>query len=173
LLWLNLVTDGIQDAALTFEKAEDGIMNEKPRDTNEKIFNRLLLEETLLAGFSIGIIVFIFWTHLIDNLGLDIGHARSYVLLLMVFMQNVHVFNCRSETHSIFKTPIKNNPFIIYCIVIVLILQIVVVENSFLSNILHTKTIPYQDVISTFLLALPIVVVMEIYKKIKFKRNKN
>lgn len=173
LLWLNLVTDGIQDAALTFEKAEEGIMSEKPRDPNEKIFNRLLLEETLLAGFSIGIIVFIFWTHLIDNLGLDIELARSYVLLLMVFMQNVHVFNCRSETHSIFKTPIKNNPFIIYCIVIVLILQIVVVENSFLSEILRTKTIPYQDVVSTFLLALPILVVMEIYKKIRFRKNKN
>jgi magnesium-transporting ATPase (P-type) len=82
LLWLNLVTDGIQDAALTFEKAEDGITNEKPRDTNEKIFNRLLLEETLLAGFSIGIIVFIFLTHLIDNLGLDIEHARSILAKL-------------------------------------------------------------------------------------------
>lgn len=173
LLWLNLVTDGIQDAALTFEKTEDGIMKEKPRDPNEKIFNRLLLEETLLAGFSIGIIVFIFWVYLLNNLGLDVEHARSYVLLLMVFMQNVHVFNCRSETRSIFKTSIRNNPFIIYCIVIVLILQIVVVENSFLSDILNTVTIPYQNVIYTFLLALPILVVMEVYKKIRFKKNKN
>ena len=32
LLWLNVVTDGIQDIALSFEKAESDIMNKKPRD---------------------------------------------------------------------------------------------------------------------------------------------
>lgn len=171
LLWLNLVTDGIQDAALVFEKKEEGIMDQKPRSPDEKIFNHLLIEETLIAGISIGIIVFIVWIYLIDNLGMEIGLARSYILLLMVFIQNVHVFNCRSETKSIFKVPLKNNPLIVWGIIATLTLQIIVVENSFLSNILKTKTIPYQDVFYTFLLALPILVVMEIYKKIKFRRT--
>jgi magnesium-transporting ATPase (P-type) len=42
LLWLNVVTDGIQDFALSFEKAEEGIMNEKPRNPKEPLFDKSL-----------------------------------------------------------------------------------------------------------------------------------
>ncbi len=37
LLWLNLVTNGIQDTALAFEKGEPGIMNRPPRRTEEGV----------------------------------------------------------------------------------------------------------------------------------------
>ncbi|MDD4809496.1 MAG: HAD-IC family P-type ATPase, partial [Bacilli bacterium] len=170
LLWLNLVTDGIQDAALAFENKEEGIMDQPPRKPNEKIFNHLLKEEVILAGTSIGLIVFGFWMYLINYLGMEITLARSYILLLMVFIQNFHVLSCRSETKSIFKMPIKNNPLIIGSIIVTLILQIVFVENSFLSSLLKTKTIPIQDVFYIALLGLPILIIMEFYKRIKFKK---
>mgnify|MGYP002512932206 CR=1 FL=1 len=35
LLWLNIVTDGIQDFALSFEKAEKDIMNQKQKTSNQ------------------------------------------------------------------------------------------------------------------------------------------
>ncbi|MFA5603760.1 MAG: HAD-IC family P-type ATPase [Bacilli bacterium] len=168
LLWLNLVTDGIQDAALSFEKAEDGIMNESPRPPKESIFNRQLMEETLLASFTIGIIVFAFWYYLINNLNMEIHLARSYILLLMVFIQNVHVFNCRSEKTSIFKLHFKSNPFIYVGIAATLLLHIIVTE-TFLSQFLKISPIPFSDIKYIFLLALPILLVMELYKK--FRKN--
>lgn len=97
LLWLNLVTDGIQDCALAFEHGHGNEMKEKPRNPKESIFNSLLIKELLLSGLYIGLVVFGLWIYLLDVLGMDISHARSYVLILMVFFQNVHVFNCRSE----------------------------------------------------------------------------
>ena len=103
LLWLNLVTDGLQDFALSFEKTEDGVMLEKPRSTKESIFNRALLEEVLLAGTVIGLIIVAVWVFLIKKVGMDVSLARGYIMVLMVFMQNIHVLNCRSEKQSVFK----------------------------------------------------------------------
>lgn len=172
LLWLNLVTNGIQDAALAFEKGEDGVMNKKPRNPKERIFNRLLIEETFVSGLVMGMVVFVVWIYLIGNLNLQIENARGHILLLMVFMQNLHVFNCRSESKSAFKVPLRNNLFIIIGVLSVLLLQIVVSETPFLSEILKTTTIPVKDVFIMFLLATPVLFTMEIYKKIKREKKK-
>ncbi len=167
LLWLNLVTDGIQDAALSFEKGEEDMMNKKPIKPNEKIFNKLLMQETLLSGFTIGIIVFLFWAYLINVQNMDVTQARGYILLLMVFMQNVHVFNCRSEYTSVFKIPLKNNLLIVVGVMSTLLLQIFITENEFFSSVLKTSAVPFIDVIKIFILSLPILLVMEVFKKIK------
>ena len=37
LLWLNIVTDGIQDMALSFDDATNDVMNDKPRSPSNKI----------------------------------------------------------------------------------------------------------------------------------------
>ncbi len=44
LLWLNLVTNGIQDVALAFEPAEGDELLHPPRRPKEPIFNRMMLE---------------------------------------------------------------------------------------------------------------------------------
>ena len=40
LLWLNVVTDGLQDMALSFEKGGKDIMKEKPRSAKESLLNK-------------------------------------------------------------------------------------------------------------------------------------
>ena len=88
LLWLNIVTDGLQDLALSFEKAEDGITDEMPRSTKESLFNKELFTEVMISGFLIGIVVFIVFVKLLNS-GMDIETVRGYILMLMVFMQMV------------------------------------------------------------------------------------
>ena len=86
LLWLNLVTDGIQDVALSFESSEKDILKRKPRDPKESLFDRLLKNEIMLIGLIMGITVFGVWIYLIDVLGYEVSVARSHILLLMVFL---------------------------------------------------------------------------------------
>lgn len=173
LLWLNLVTDGIQDAALAFEKGSSDVMDEAPRSPKEKIFNKLLVQEVLLSGILIGLIVFGVWVYLINYLKYDVVTARSYIVILMVFMQNLHVLNCRSETKSIFKIPFKNNPLIIIGTISVLTLQFFVIESPTLSSVLKITTLPVNHVVLMFVLALPILLVMEVFKYFKNKNNKS
>ncbi len=172
LLWLNLVTDGIQDVALAFEKGEKDVMKMHPRKTNESLFDRLLINEIVLLGLTMGIIVFGVWIYLIDVLSLDITTARSYILLLMVFMQNIHCFNCRSETLSIFKKPLKENKMLLFGVSIVLLIEFFVVENSFLSNILETTPIPLNHIFILLLLTIPIIIVSELLKYFEREKQK-
>lgn len=166
LLWLNLVTDGIQDVALAFEKEEKGLMNRPPRKTTEPIFNSLMIQEILISGAIIGITVFGFWNYLI-NLSMDVIEARSYILLLMVFLQNIHVFNCRSEYSSAFHLSIKDNPLIVLGIGITLLLQLIVTETTILSNVLKTTPLNLPHALLSLLLTIPLLIVMEIFKYIK------
>ena len=48
LLWLNLVTNGIQDVALAFEDGEPGAMQRKPRSPEETIFNGQMIWQTVV-----------------------------------------------------------------------------------------------------------------------------
>lgn len=167
LLWLNIVTDGLQDFALSFEKAESNIMKEPPRNPKETLFNKLLAKEVLISGISIGLIVFITWMYLINNLNMQISSARGYIMTLMVFIQNMHVLNCRSEKESIFKTPLRTNPLIIFSILSALILQIIFSEIPFLSNFLQTTSIPIPHMLLLFAISTIIILIMEIYKLIE------
>ena len=174
LLWLNLVTDGFQDIALSFEKSEKGIMKRKPIKTTESIFNRMLLEEVLISGLFIGIIVFDIWYVLINYLKLDVNIARGYIMVLMVFIQNIHVFNCRSETESAFNISLRSNPLIVMTVFGSILLQIVVMEVPLLSKYLKTQPIPYSHMFMLLLFAMIILIVMEIYKLIRYsKKRKN
>ena len=163
LLWLNVVTDGIQDFALSFEKSEKNIMDEKPRSPKEPLFNKGLFEEIMVSGIIIGIVVFIVWYYL-NKIGMDVNIARGYIMALMVFIQNIHVFNCRSEKKSAFTLPLSNNYLIVCGVVFSILLQIIVMEVPFLSNFLQTVSIPFIDLIKLFGIATIVLIVMEFYK---------
>ncbi|MBT8092050.1 MAG: HAD-IC family P-type ATPase, partial [Gammaproteobacteria bacterium] len=58
LLWLNLVTNGIQDVALAFEPGIGDERRSPPRPPRESIFNRLMIERTLVAALFMGTVGF-------------------------------------------------------------------------------------------------------------------
>ena len=170
LIWLNLVTDGLQDMALSFERETELLMKEKPRSTNENLFERRLIEQILLSGLFIGILVFIIWFILVKEIKMDNSLARGYVLALMVFMQNIHVLNCKSESKSIFDMNFKENKFILFTIIGSITLQIIVMEVPFFSTLLQTKSISYLHMILLFCVSIPMLFIMEAYKR--FKKRK-
>ena len=172
LLWLNLVTDGLQDMALSFERETDTIMKEKPRSTKESLFEKELVKQIFLSGIFIGILVFVVWYILINNLHMEVAHARGYVLALMVFIQNMHVLNCRSESKSVFENGFKQNKFVLFTIVGTIILQMIVMEVPVLSRFLQTYDVPNLHLVVLFVISLPIIFIMEMYKFTKKHKNK-
>ena len=171
ILWLNIVTDGLQDLALSFEMPEDDIMNYPPRPPKENLFDKTLIQEVLLSGLTIGIVVFIVFYYLIEILKFDLNVARGYIMALMVFIQNIHVLNCRSETKSIFNKKIKRNKYVYLSIGLALVLQFIIMEVPFLSNFLKTESIPITHLLILFIISLTVLFVMELYKMFKFKEN--
>mgnify|MGYP003304684139 CR=1 FL=1 len=168
LLWINVVTDGIQDLALSFEKAEKNIMKENPISPKTPLFDKTLFKSILFSGIFNGLLVFIVWYYLINILGMEVSLARGYTMALMVFIQNIHVFNCRSEKQSAFSIPIKSNILILIAFASSIILQILVMEIPILSTFLQTKSIPFLHLVYLFLLASTSLYAVETYKNIKY-----
>ena len=69
------------------------------------------------------------------------------------------------------KQKIKNNPFIVFGIITTLTLQLFVTENDFLSSILKVKPIDSFHIILTLLLTIPLLVIMELFKLQKRKKQ--
>ena len=170
LLWLNVVTDGIQDFAMSFEKAEKDILKQKPRNPKESIFDLPLLREIIVSATVISLVAFVAFWAFINIFQMDVVAARGYALCLMVFIQNVHVFNCRSERRSAFSVPIKTNPVMLFGIAGTLLLQAIVMEVPLFSAILQTVSIPFLHMLALFGTALLILVVMEFYKQIASRK---
>ena len=180
LLWLNVITDGFQDLSLSLEKAEDGIMEEKPRSTKESLFSKSMVLQSGIMGGAIGLIVFGTWMVLTKVLNLDIVVARSLVMALMVFLQNWHALNCRSERTSLFKIRFFNNPFFLLSVFGSIGLQVVFMEIPELSNLLSLTTVPYLTLLILLAISLSIFAICEIFKlsmrlalKKKTKSNAN
>ena len=171
LLWLNMVTDGLQDIALSFEKPDEGIMCVKPRNTKESLFSKDLMVEVLILGTTITMVVFLTWKYMMDK-GYEVIYARSVIMMLMVFIQNVDVLNCRSEKKSIFKRSFFDNPFATLTIVSAILLQIIFSEIPLTAKFLSVTPISFGEIVSLLLLSLIIIIVYEIYKYVYKTKNK-
>jgi Ca2+-transporting ATPase len=172
LLWLNLVTNGIQDVTLAFEAGEPGVMQRKPRDPEEGIFNSLMIRETVLSGVVIGLIAFGTW-HLLIGQGWDEVSARNVLVLLMVLLENFHVLNCRSEYRSIFRIPLKSNLFLIAGIIAAQGIQIAAMHIPVLQETLEIGPVSFAEWIFLLLLASLILLVMEIFKLLRSSGKAN
>ena len=166
LLWLNVVTDGIQDIALSFESGEESIKNDKPRSPKENLFDKTLIQEILLSGISIGLIVFGVWVFLLKVMMIDTYVARGYIVILMIIIQNIHAFNCRSEKNSVFTIK-QANPIFMFGVLGSMILGILMMEVPILSVFLKTSPVPYMHILYLLSVGFVILIILEIYKMIK------
>jgi magnesium-transporting ATPase (P-type) len=108
LLWLNLVTNGIQDVALAFEPGEGDELRRPPRPPGEPVFDRVMIERVVLSALVIGSTAFFAYRWML-GMGWSVDEARNGVLLLMVLFENIQAFNSRSETLSVFRhNPMRN-----------------------------------------------------------------
>ena len=112
LLWLNLVTNGLQDVALAFEPGEHGVLQRPPRPHSEGIISSLLWERTVIVGLTMAIGTLIAFRWELDHSG-DLEQARSVALTTMVIFQMIHVGNSRSEQLSAFGKSVFSNRFLL------------------------------------------------------------
>jgi magnesium-transporting ATPase (P-type) len=166
LIWLNLVTQGIQDVALAFEQGEPDVLKRRPRPPKEGIFNRQMIEQTVLSGMVVGGAAFFVFQFLLNS-GMDPFIASNQLLLTLVLFENAHVFNCRSELRSAFAVPIRNNPFLIIGVVAVQVIHLLAMNLPGLSAVLDLQPVSLQVWLLSALPAMSIVVVMECYKLFK------
>ncbi len=171
LLWLNLVTNGIQHIGLALEPAEGDEMRRPPRPQKESIFNRLMVERIALSSIIIGGVAFALYSYLLNN-GSSLEQARNSAVLLMVLFENIQVFNSRSELQSAFRMSPMRNPYLFFGTLGAQMVHIVAMYTPGLSDVLNIKPVSLEHWIQLLALALTILIAMEIYKALRRKAMK-
>jgi magnesium-transporting ATPase (P-type) len=137
MLWINLVTNGLQDVALAFERGEPGLLKRPPRPKDEGIITLRVAER--LAGVGIVIAagtLAVFWWALESTGDLDV--ARSVAMTQMVVFQFFHVYNSRSLDRSLFRIPLLSNRFLFVAFLMALTAQLAVLYATPLQAVFRT-----------------------------------
>jgi magnesium-transporting ATPase (P-type) len=111
ILWINLVTNGLQDIALAFEPGEPGLLRRRPRPSGEGVITGRLLRRLAAVGviLAAGTLAVFWWVwHATQDLEL----ARTAAMTQMVVFQFFHVVNSRSLDRSILSIPVLSNRFL-------------------------------------------------------------
>lgn len=170
LLWINLVTNGLQDVALAFEPGEKDVIKRKPRSLKEGIMSKLMYERSILVGLIISAGVIFNFVSALDD-GASLERARTIAVTTMVLFQFFQAWNSRSELQSVFTISPFSNPFLFYSMVAAFLAQIAVVYVPALQWIFRTESLALGEWTRILLVSLTVVVAVEVDKAIRRRKK--
>ena len=169
LLWINLVTNGFQVIALTFEPGEKGVIHRPPRDPREGIMSRVLIERTVLVGLLISVGVICMFVYSLKQ-GASLEEARTVAVTTMVFFQFFQAVNSRSETESILRLNPVGNPMLAYGLFASVLAHLGSIYLPPLQWVFHTKPIGGHQWLQIIGVSLTIVLIVEVDKRLRKRR---
>ncbi|WP_104176116.1 HAD-IC family P-type ATPase [Arthrobacter sp. Y81] len=108
MLWMNVVTNGVQDIALAFEPGEGDELSRPPRPTSEGLLSRTLWFRAGITGAWMALAVIL--TFIVElHAGYTDIHARTMALTMFVMLSFFQVFSSRAEVKSLFQIRLLAN----------------------------------------------------------------
>ena len=166
IIWMNLVTNGLQDLAMAFEPAEKGIERHPPRPRDEPVISRLMVSRLVLTGIvlAVGTLAVYIWQL---NKGVSLDHARTMALTTLVQFQLFSVFNFRSETRSALTMNPLTNPFLFFSIVLFFIVHIVAIYWSPVAAVFRLTPLGLHEWAVIMAVAATVIPVVEADKALR------
>ncbi|MFH0929419.1 MAG: HAD-IC family P-type ATPase [Candidatus Aenigmatarchaeota archaeon] len=125
ILWINLITDGMPALALGVDPKEKDIMKRPPRDPKKGILNGIILF-IIVAAILDFTTSFILFNDVLATTG-NINKARTMLVTQSILFEFLFIFNCRSETKSVFrKNPLENKKLLL-AIAVSIVLQLTMI----------------------------------------------
>ena len=138
LLWLNLVTDGFLDAALTVEPYEQTRLAPQT-GSRARLVTMGLMAKVLYAAIVMAVgSLSLFWYYM----PFGPGYARSVALLTMAMFQWFNAWNCRSETKSLTQLGLGTNRWLIAATLLVFILQVAQFNVPWMQHVFKAEPLP-------------------------------
>ena len=163
ILWMNLVTNGLQDVALAFDPKEPGVEERPPRDPKEGVLNWTLLARLAFLGGVVGLSSYaVFVSNL--NAGSSLEHARTMALTTIVFAQFFHVVNSRSERLSVFKQNIADNKFLLFSMLAALVAQLALLYVPTMRMLFRTTALSVEELAIAVVVGSTVLIASELDK---------
>jgi Ca2+-transporting ATPase len=166
ILFVNLATDGLPAIALGVDPADVDVMVGKPRPKNESIFARGLKEKILIRGVLIGVCtIFSFMSG--QYFGMNLRACRTLALSTLIMSQLIHVFECRSEKHSIFEIKFLTNLYLVGAVMVSIAMLLCIIYIPFLQMVFHTVplSLPQWTIVIFFSCTISLINSLYLYFK--------
>lgn len=163
LLWINLVTNGFQVIALTFEPGDREVVNRPPLDPSEGIMSRVLVQRTVIVGLLISAGVVIKFAYSLQA-GMSLEKARTIAMTTMVFFQFFQAWNSRSETKSIFQIGLFTNPYLAFGLAASVMAHLAAIYAPPFQWLLSTEPVSGMEWLLIVAMSLSVVVIVEVDK---------
>ncbi|MDE5619040.1 MAG: cation-translocating P-type ATPase [Ruminococcus sp.] len=158
ILLVNLVTDGLPAIALGLEPPENDIMTKPPRKSTEGFFSDGLMTKIIFRGVFIGLSTLASFAVTMRTGG-SLEAGRTAALITLVMSQLIHVFECKSETKSIFKINLFNNIKLVLAVLVSFGALAAAVAVPQLQTVFETVTLTSQQLLIAlgFSAAIPVI----------------
>lgn len=166
LLWLNLVTNGLQDVALAFEPAERGVLARPPHRRREPIVSGHLWERAALSGITMALCVLWLFMDALES-GRGDTYARSMALTGMVLAMAFHVGSSRSEHRPALLLSPFSNRFLILSQLLALGLHAGALHWPITQRVLRVEALSFGDWARAGILCFAVFVVAELHKLLR------
>lgn len=162
ILWLNLITDGFLDMALTTEPKEEALLLQRGwLEKKKRLIDVKLLISVAALAVPMGLMamgVFMFYYRQ------DIKLARTMTLVTMAMAQWFNAWNCRSETKSLFSISFFSNRWLLIATSFVLFLQLALIYVPFMQIIFDTVPLSLTQWGLVVVVSAPIILIDETRK---------
>ncbi len=172
LLWLNLVTNGLQDIALAFEPAERGVLRRPPRRPGGGVLDRLMWERVILAGLVMGTGMLVLFRWELDGSG-SLIQAQTVALTTMVVFQVFQAGNSRSETDSVFRRNPFSNKLLFVATIAALSIHVAALYLPPTQYVLRVEPIELGAWLRIVAMATTILIAMELHKALRQRSSRS
>lgn len=161
ILWLNLVTDGFLDAALTMEPQEKGLLYQQWLGKKVQLIDWGMASRILFFALPMGLGSLYLFMQYYQT---DIVRARTITLISMAMFQWFNAWNCRSDRLSLVEIGIFSNRWLLAATSFVLVLQFFLLHTPFMQYIFKTVPLTAHEWLVIVGMAASIFVLEELRK---------
>lgn len=167
ILFINIITDTFPAISLGADNAEDDIMSQPPRRSNESFFDKFMVGNIFIqAAFMTGL------TYGAYFIGRAIGHgdaketAATMAFATLSLIQLFHCLNIHKERKTIFGKNLFGNKMLIISIASLIVFTVLIISIAPVAAVIRSVPLNLTEWLVVFGMSIAIIPVVEVMKVI-------
>ncbi len=170
ILWINVVTEGVQDKTFAFNKEDKDVMNEKPKPPEKTFFDKKQILDIIFAGLLMAILTLSVFLYFLNTTQLQHAIAMAFTSLIVIQWFNGFQSIISQPFFKNIFVSLTVNPYMYVGVGIGVVLQLL--ATYIFPDWLHTVPLTLSDWMVILGVALAFFIIIEIKKWTEFFMNK-